>query len=144
MSTIDFGKKLFELRQEKGLTLKEVGHRTGFTNSYISMLENGKTDRVPKPDTIKKLSIGLNIPFVELMSAAGYDHYEYESLTEAFGMDVLERNRSQDLYIKLKNNDDIFYNGYELKKEDKKLIYDLFERIFSMPNRKELYRKKGD
>src|SRR5699024_1794011 len=114
MGIEELGKKLFDIRKRKGLTLKEVGHRTGFTDSYISMIERAKIHKIPKPDTIKKMSIGLNTPFVELMDAAGYENHTYDSFAEGLGFDVIQRNRSQDWYIKLKNNDDIFYNGYEL------------------------------
>lgn len=141
MANENLGNRLREERKRKDLTLKEVGHRTGFTDSYISMLENGKIENTPKPETIKRLSVGLNVPFMELMNEAGYHDYKYETLSETFGFDVMKRNKTEDLYIKLKNNDDIFYNGYELSKDDKYLMYDLFERLFSMPNRRELYKE---
>src|SRR5699024_12839808 len=112
----------------------------------ISQIESRR--KIPSRKVVNKISRGIanndkiDIKNIhnELLKLAGYSEINYvDSLIEAFNMNSLEQNRSQDLYIKLKNNDDIFYNGYELKKEDKKLIYDLLERILSMPNRNELY-----
>lgn len=49
---MSFGSYLRSRREEKGLTIKEVAERLGFSSSYISQLEKGA--RVPSP---KQLSV---------------------------------------------------------------------------------------
>ena len=151
MEVKSLGEYLYQYRMKNKLSVHNLHEITGVSQPYLSQIESG--GKIPSRKVVDKISRGIanndkiDIKNIhnELLKLAGYSEINYvDSLIEAFNMNSLEQNRSQDLYIKLKNNDDIFYNGYELKKEDKKLIYDLFERIFSMPNRKELYRKKGD
>lgn len=70
MNSIELGKHLRMLRKERGLTLVELSSISGVSNPYISQIENGKFK--PTPDILKKLSNGLDIPYFELMEAAGY------------------------------------------------------------------------
>lgn len=58
------GKKLREVRKAKGLTLKEVAEQIGKTESYLSQLENGKTN--PSLASLKKLADCLGKPLVTL------------------------------------------------------------------------------
>lgn len=70
MNAVELGKHLRMLRKERGLTLVELSVTSGVSNPYISQIENGKFK--PTPDILKKLSNGLDIPYFELMEAAGY------------------------------------------------------------------------
>lgn len=67
----EFGTKLKEIRKKKKLTLLDLKERTGYSDSYLSQIENGYKD-LPKPALIRKLSVGLGISHSYLMKLAGY------------------------------------------------------------------------
>lgn len=59
MDEKDIVKKIRRLRKQKGLTLKEVAERTGFTKSYLSMVESGK--KSPPIATLSKIARALEV-----------------------------------------------------------------------------------
>ena len=61
-----FGLKLKHLRQEKGLSLKDLAAKTQLSISYLSEIEGGK--KYPKPEKLLALSSALGTPFDELVS----------------------------------------------------------------------------
>ena len=62
------GKLLKDLRVDNMLTLKDVAVLTGFSQVYLSEIERG--NKTPKNgNSLKKLSIGYNIPFDDLLNA---------------------------------------------------------------------------
>lgn len=71
MDAKEFGAKLKEIRKKKKLTLLDLKERTGYSDSYLSQIENGYKD-LPKPALIRKLSVGLDISHAYLMKLAGY------------------------------------------------------------------------
>lgn len=72
MDTKEFGKELKRIRKGKRLTLEQLGKRTDFTKGYISMIENGKLNSIPQPDTLWKLAYGLGVDYNYLMKKAGH------------------------------------------------------------------------
>lgn len=48
-----FGEKLATLREERGLTRKEVAHLSGMSRAYYALIENGKS--IPKLNTALRL-----------------------------------------------------------------------------------------
>lgn len=71
MDAKEFGAKLKEIRKKKKLTLLDLKERTGYSDSYLSQIENGYK-ALPKPALIRKLSVGLGISHSYLMKLAGY------------------------------------------------------------------------
>lgn len=71
MDAKEFGAKLKEIRKEKNVTLLDLKARTGYSDSYLSQIENGKKG-LPKPDLLRKLAVGLDISPIYLMNLAGY------------------------------------------------------------------------
>ena len=71
MSDTSLSKYLRRLRQAKGDSLREVEQATGISNAYLSQLERGKASR-PSPDKLHALAEHYNLPYEELMRAAGY------------------------------------------------------------------------
>lgn len=71
MDAKEFGAKLKEIRKEKKITLLDLKARTGYSDSYLSQIENGYKD-LPKPALLRKLAIGLDISHIYLMNLAGY------------------------------------------------------------------------
>lgn len=63
--TIEFGKRLRNIRIKKNYSMESLAFDAGMNYSYISQLENGK--RNPTLRVLCKLSIALNIPIYELL-----------------------------------------------------------------------------
>lgn len=68
---MDLGKFLRLMRQEKGLSLRDVEKLCGVSNGYLSLLENGKVD-APSPHILHKLAAAYGIATEQLMDRAGY------------------------------------------------------------------------
>ena len=71
----EFGIYLKELRGKK--SIREVAKEVGISHTYLSTLEKGKDPRTgyvrkPSLETLKKLAIGLNVSYLELLQLAGY------------------------------------------------------------------------
>jgi transcriptional regulator with XRE-family HTH domain len=59
-------------REEKGLTKKELGHKTGVSEPFISRLESGKigTPKKRKEFFLEMVAVELEIPMPILLEAA--------------------------------------------------------------------------
>ena len=53
------GERIRELRNERGLTQKELGERAGIAEPTIRRYELGKLN--PKFETVQKIASGLNV-----------------------------------------------------------------------------------
>ncbi|WP_099363769.1 helix-turn-helix domain-containing protein [Fredinandcohnia onubensis] len=68
---MDFKNYLKLKREEKNLSMNKLGVLSGVSAMYISQIEGGR--RVtPSPKILEKLAEGLNVPYEDLMIAAGY------------------------------------------------------------------------
>ena len=70
METLDFGKKLIEVRKVKGLTQGDVAEKCKITTRTIQRIESGIVQ--PRAFTIKIISETLGFDFFET-SDTGYD-----------------------------------------------------------------------
>lgn len=61
-----FGLKLRQLREERGLGLKELSELAGISASYVNEIEKGK--KYPKADKILQLSEALQVPYDDMVS----------------------------------------------------------------------------
>jgi transcriptional regulator with XRE-family HTH domain len=59
MNDLKLGRKIRQIRNQNKLTLEEVAHRTGFTKSYLSMVESGK--KSPPIATLSKIAQALSM-----------------------------------------------------------------------------------
>jgi transcriptional regulator with XRE-family HTH domain len=76
---MNFGKKLRQLRIQKGLTQQQLAERLGYkTNSYISDVESGHF--IPSREKLKKIARALDVPFKEI------EDMLLESRLEALGI----------------------------------------------------------
>ena len=68
-----FGAYLKQLRDDLGLTLRDVEEETKkqVSNAYLSQLENGKINE-PSPSILYVLSPVYKVPYEKLMVEAGY------------------------------------------------------------------------
>lgn len=71
------GKYIAALREEKGMSQRELSRRTGLGNATISRIEAGEGN--PGPDTLVKIADALSIPVDELMLRC-----KYTSIPEPF------------------------------------------------------------
>jgi HTH-type transcriptional regulator, competence development regulator len=71
VTEIKLAKLLADLRETKGYSLRDVQNATGVSNAYLSQLEQGKADK-PAPDKLEAIARFYEIPYMELMRAAGY------------------------------------------------------------------------
>ncbi|WP_068773733.1 helix-turn-helix domain-containing protein [Paenibacillus sp. FJAT-26967] len=115
-----FYDKLRDLRKLKGYTIRELADRSGVSAGYISQLENGNRN-VPSPEVLMKLSEGLNIPYADLMTIAGY--------LESPDAEVLLPKTPVNLRRFLHDNDLIF-DGIELTDMDKEWIERMLSALF--------------
>ena len=67
----DFGEKLRQYRNIKGLTLREVEKGTGVSNAYLNQMEQGKV-KEPSPHILYKLATFYGAPYENLLKLAGY------------------------------------------------------------------------
>lgn len=64
------GMYLQKIRIERGLTLRDVDHKTGLSFSYISMLEKGERTN-PTPEALRKLADVYGLDYLDLAVRAG-------------------------------------------------------------------------
>lgn len=70
MDTNDFGLKLKELLGARSLSIRKCSELTGIDKATISRIINGK--RKANLQHLEKFAAGLDVPIMELVSAAGY------------------------------------------------------------------------
>ena len=61
----NLGENLKRIRMEKGITQGDIVRKLGISRSFVSNIENGKTN--PTLSTISKLAKALGIPTNELI-----------------------------------------------------------------------------
>lgn len=86
------GKRLFKLRREKKLTLKNVANETGLTTKYISQVEKGEV--IPPVSVLLQLSRALEIDSSLLLReekarADKQKAEDYQKRTEAYTYQTL-------------------------------------------------------
>ena len=66
------GIKIKEIRQQRGLTQKQLGDICGIADANIRKYENGKQN--PKIETLQKIANALGVPVTELLN------YNYDTI----------------------------------------------------------------
>ena len=126
MDKVAFGSDIKRMREEKGISLKQLGDKAGFSKSYISMIENGKLKSFPKPETLEKLAKGLNVDYHMLMLMAGYIDQKQFTRIKIYDFEEKEKRTTVyeeptynvDLYRYFRSGDNFNYNGRVLKDKD--------------------------
>lgn len=65
------GQRLKELRLNHNLTLRELAKQIETDFTYLSKIENDKTDHPPSEDFLKRISVYFNIDSDELIALSG-------------------------------------------------------------------------
>lgn len=153
MDSVEFSELLKELRVQRGLTITELAEKSGVSRPYLSQLESGKKN-VPSVKVINDIANALEINNIELARMAGYYTGEdlgyryiqedpFNSMTdEQIGNHILAQNEKlliekykQENYPQLEellrnNTISLYFNKYELSKEDKLNVYKIFKGLF--------------
>lgn len=58
------GTRIIQARNQKNMSQRELGRRTGIAGSYLSRIENRHID--PRPTTLRKIAAALGVPLAEL------------------------------------------------------------------------------
>lgn len=66
----DFGKRLRELRHEKGFTLRQLADMASVDFTYLSKIENNRVPYTPAADTIRTLARALGVDPLQLLQLA--------------------------------------------------------------------------
>ncbi len=61
---MSLGTRIMQVRNQKGLTQRQLSERTGIAGSYLSRIENRRLE--PRPKTLRKIADALGIPVSEL------------------------------------------------------------------------------
>ena len=69
-ATLQFGEYLQRLRQDRRLSVRELGRMANLDAGGLTRLERGGIS--PQPDTLKALSAALEVPLADLFTMAGY------------------------------------------------------------------------
>lgn len=156
MDANEFGNYLRSLRNAKGLTLTQLGNLIGYSNPYLSQIENGLKG-IPAPELLKKLSGPLGVTYEELMVLAGHlgfvdwlinteDEVDYnKELDEAYlkhsniGRDLENRKppelpfKELSLLIEMPN---LTWHGQPISKWNRMRISGVLELLLSKPQEK--------
>ena len=93
-----FGERIRKARKEKGLGLRATARDVGISATFLSRIESGKEDAVPREEVIRKLAEVLDDDFDELMALAGRvsqavkNHVREDPQMPEFLRQVRERN----------------------------------------------------
>jgi transcriptional regulator with XRE-family HTH domain len=106
---MNFGRKLRQLRIQKGLTQQELAEKLGYkTNSYISDVESGHF--IPSRDKLKRIAKALDVPFKEIE-------------------DMLLESKLESLGIKEPELLSLFKDIPSLPEKDKKAIINAYLKV---------------
>ena len=104
-----FGERIKELREAKGMSLKDLEHVSGVTSSYVHRIEKGL--RKPSVEKIEKLAEALDADFKELL----------DLLNIGFILDDKNEKKNETDLIKLIKSKQYKINGIQLSDEKQSL-----------------------
>lgn len=82
---VSLGDKIRMIRQEKGLSLKDLSARTGISFTYLSEIERGVLH--PAADTLNKIAAALEVPLSLLLSySENWIGKKIKSVRESLGL----------------------------------------------------------
>jgi transcriptional regulator with XRE-family HTH domain len=89
---MSIGTRVMQIRNQKGITQRELSERSGIAGSYLSRIENRHLE--PRPKTLRKIAEALEVPLAEFFR----DHDEnlpgIQCLITASGRCVMDMIRA--------------------------------------------------
>ena len=126
----EFGERIKQLREAKGMSLKDLEHVSGVTSSYVHRIEKGL--RKPSVEKIEKLADALDADFKELL----------DLLNIGFILDDKNKKDETDL-VKFVKNNEIKIGNKKLSKDKKELLADILNEIINETWTEEDELKRG-
>lgn len=83
MSETTFGEVIKKARKNKGYSQRELAKLIALDFTYLSKMENNRTDYAPKEDAIRRLAEQLGLDPEELIFLAGRIPSEYQKVLQA-------------------------------------------------------------
>jgi transcriptional regulator with XRE-family HTH domain len=138
----DFAKYIKELRQDKGLSIRELASLSKVSHSYLSQIENNIKDN-PSSEILRKIAKPLGVSYAELMRAAGYQ----EEIIDFGGYnEILFKDNEGNLVDSVRlakeisSNPEWAHTAYrvskELSEEDRKLLDDMARSFLESRSKK--------
>jgi len=124
-----FGSYLKEIRENKGWSINQLAQAADISGSQISRIENGLRG-IPKPQTLRKIAVALNIPYEELMKKAGYlqqDAAKHEDISVPAWATSRDK---RDFKKMLEDDGELMFDGIPLNDDDKQRIKDVLTGLF--------------
>lgn len=148
-----FGTYLKQQREQKQWSINQLAATADISNSQISRIENGLRG-IPKPSTLRKIADALDVPYTEMMKAAGYwgdDHSIEQPSHESSLTPVPEWATSKDrrdFKRMLEEDDELMFDGIPLDETDRQRIKDVLTGLFweakQMNKHKKPQKPRGD
>lgn len=126
-----FGEKIKELREEKGMSLKDLEHVSGVTSSYVHRIEKGL--RKPSVEKIEKLADALDANFKELL----------DLLNIGFILDDKTEKIEDYELMKIISTNKFKINGQKITKEKQVLLEEILNEIINIQWTEQDELKKG-
>lgn len=142
MDIKEFGEYMRSLRLKRGLGVNQLGKLSSVSGAQISRLENAERG-LPKPETLKKLSTVLKVPYDDLMKKAGYiDGEETQStkndLTSKDERDIAKK--LENILESMETDTALAFDGEPMDEATKELVKTAIESNLRLT--KQLAKKK--
>jgi transcriptional regulator with XRE-family HTH domain len=94
---MSIGTRIIQLRNQKGMTQRDISERTGLAGSYLSRIENRHLE--PRPHTLRKIAKALGVPISELFQEGSAQLKPAEPRGESYSPRQLELLRMANYLI---------------------------------------------
>jgi transcriptional regulator with XRE-family HTH domain len=89
---MSIGTRVMQIRNQKGITQRELSGRSGIAGSYLSRIENRHLD--PRPKTLRKIAEALEVPLAEFFRDQDENLPGIQCLITASGRCVMDMIRA--------------------------------------------------
>jgi transcriptional regulator with XRE-family HTH domain len=89
---MSIGTRIIQLRNQKGMTQRDISERTGLAGSYLSRIENRHLE--PRPHTLRKIAKALGVPISELFQEGSAQLQAMQCVITSSGHCVMDLLRS--------------------------------------------------
>jgi transcriptional regulator with XRE-family HTH domain len=93
---MSIGTRIIQLRNQQGMTQRDISERTGLAGSYLSRIENRHLE--PRPQTLRKIAKALGVPVSELFQDRSAELEAVQCVITSSGhciMDLLRSGRGK-------------------------------------------------
>ncbi|HZP00341.1 MAG TPA: helix-turn-helix domain-containing protein [Terriglobia bacterium] len=93
---MSIGTRIIQVRNQRGLTQRELSERSGIASSYLSRIENRRLE--PRPKTLRRIADALGIPVSDLFQEGPGQSSKVQCVITSSGtciMDLLSSRRKQ-------------------------------------------------